>query len=176
MPTATQLLGEGHDTSFHRVLRAPGKGSLDQLVPFQCSIRPPESGTEKPFPRAPTAMQLRADVQETPDKNMSLSTMVLQLRPSQRAMPISTDVPIAIQDRVDPHETVSPASGGGSWRIQFRPFQRSPMEEHPAAPSQFSPTAMHIVSAGQETPVRSPLSGLSWTDHAWPFQRSTSVG
>ena len=158
---------------------------FDHLDPFQCSANVSDLPVLT-FALDPTAVQLLADVHDTPNRLPKSGPgvgWIDHLLPFERSttgavssLLSTTKAPTAVQAVAEEHDT--PPSwllkdpGLGVGLIDHRvPFQRSAN-----IPRSLEPTAVQAVADVHDTPPRplpSPVSGVRWTDHRTPFQRST---
>ena len=163
-PTAAQYDEVGHDTAVNSRKSPPaGWGTIDQIVPFQCSVTgaPPLEMLTIPPPTVstsavPTAEQSTGLEHDTPSsctenalRGLGLSTIV-QTVPSHRSMSAlpENDSPTAVQLVADGHEMPN--------KLGDEPKPRS----------------IPVLAAAWAAPAE---SGFATTDHLAPSQCSMSA-
>jgi hypothetical protein len=186
-PAAKHVAESGHDTAASSPVLVPGRfglGTIDQLVPFHCSVNVAEA--------PPTAEQVAALVHETASSPARGSdgfgvATAIQLVPSQRSTsgrelnPL-LDLPTAKQLASLTHDT--PASwsapeGLGLATIDHAPASQRSTSVPENTPLLTLPTAKQLVVLAHDTPARFELApprlGLATIDQTVPFQRSINV-
>jgi hypothetical protein len=200
VPTATQAVGDVHETPFSAPAAAPpgfGVGTIRHAVPSQSSARLPLGLPKGKSVVPPTAMQLEDDLHDTPTScapcvpcgltvGWTLHWVPSHPWPTVTIAPeASTPYPTAIQaeapGQATPISRPLLSAFEVACRLQLWPSQRSARVEGPFAPAKLAPpTAVHAEDDEHEMPFRAancdPVGfGVDWTVHFVPFHCSVSV-